>query len=116
MIFKHKNEVLVTTMPEWSDPSLKYLKIAKKLNSKGINQSMDASGYSTAQKHFLHPLLNKSKRRQFKKNMELHCKKFNEDLLIKKAQSAYPEESVHSNINLSLTKILDVDNVGKVDK
>lgn len=70
-----KHSEAVITVPDWKDPSTKY--IQKELSHHSGNKSVDIAAGGSNNKHFLYPLLNKSKRRQFKKNMEIYCRQFN---------------------------------------
>lgn len=54
--------------PEWSDPAIKY--IQKSIGSReNLNKTTNNSSTSK-DKHFLYPLLNRTKRMQFRKTME----------------------------------------------
>ena len=44
-------------------------------------ESKPKSESRNGQRHFLYPLLNKTKRKQFKKIMEINCRNFNQKLV-----------------------------------
>lgn len=98
-IVKSKSPNQAITPPEWSDPAIKYIK--KDVESR-VNKSVDNV---SSNKHFLYPLLNKTKRKQFKKMMEINCKVFNEKQL-QRRQSEDKIGDFEKKYNKKLIKML----------
>ncbi|CAI2362136.1 unnamed protein product [Moneuplotes crassus] len=69
----------------WGDPSLKYLK--KEIKGQHEKRySVDSGVHTGESKHILYPLLNKSRRKQFYKNLAAFCNKENHKLSMKKSK------------------------------
>ena len=72
--------------PDWNDPAIKYIKKSMKIEH-------DKHSKPT-QKHFLYPLVNKTKRSQFRKMMELNCKLTRDKQVQDKKRSASNDNDI----------------------
>ena len=65
-----KHDTSIVSAPDWNDESIKYIKRSLNPNISNANKSVDGNNSKVVKKHFLYPLLNKSKRSHFRMMME----------------------------------------------